>query len=134
MDVFGAATVGAGFAGAVFFTDALGGTFVFFAAAFGAAAAFLGAAVFTGAAFLGVSATVLVFFGAGAVFFVAGALPDAFRFQPNLFNLPTTAFLDKPKRFPISDVDNPLPVNAFSFFNVALSQPLLILQNPCYTL
>ena len=48
--------------------------------------------------------------------------------------IPTIAFLDIPKRLPISDVDNPLPVSAFNFFSVALSQPLLILQNPCYTL
>lgn len=64
---------------------------------------------------------------------LAALTPPALEFQPNLFNLPTTAFLDIPKRLPISDVDKPLPVKAFNFFSVALSQPLLISKNPCYT-
>lgn len=61
---------------------------------------------------------------------IAAATPPAFRFQPSRFNLPTTAFLLMPRRLPISAVDNPLTVNAFNFFNVALSQPLLILYQP----
>jgi len=65
---------------------------------------------------------------------VAAGAPPALEFQPNLFNFPTTAFLEIPKRLPISDVDKPLPIRDFSFFSVALSQPLLILKNPCYTL
>jgi hypothetical protein len=35
---------------------------------------------------------------------------------------------------PISDVERPLPVNDFNFFNAMLSQPLLILQNLYYSL
>lgn len=61
---------------------------------------------------------------------IAAATPPAFGFQPSRFNLPTTAFLLMPRRLPISAVDNPLTVNAFNFFNVALSQPLLILYQP----
>ena len=54
----------------------------------------------------------------------------ALAFQPKRFNLPTTAFLDIPNCLPISDVDKPRPNKDFNFFIVALSQPLLILQNP----
>lgn len=84
----------------------------------GAAAAVLRPAVFVSA----------LAFGAGSG--IAAATPPAFGFQPSRFNLPTTAFLLMPRRLPISAVDNPLTVNAFNFFNVALSQPLLILYQP----
>ena len=63
------------------------------------------------------------FFGADSV---------AFAFQPNLFNFPTTAFFDMPNFLPISDVDNPLPTNAFNFFSILLSQPVLIIKNPLF--
>lgn len=84
----------------------------------GAAAAVLRPAVFVSA----------LAFDAGSG--IAAATPPAFGFQPSRFNLPTTAFLLMPRRLPISAVDNPLTVNAFNFFNVALSQPLLILYQP----
>ena len=113
-----ASLVGAAFAG-VFLTDAVAVVF-FDVFATGVAAAFFVAVVF---AFLFTAAV----FGASAV------APDALECHPRRFHFPTTAFLDNPKRLPISAVDNPLPVKAFNFFNVALSQPLLMLQNPCYT-
>ena len=50
-------------------------------------------------------------------------------FQPKRFSFPTTAFFDKPKHRPISDVDNPLPKRDFNFFNVKLSQPLLLIKS-----
>ena len=118
---------------AAFFTTLAAG---FFATAFFAGALVLdttlGAVVFLGVAF-----GVAFFVGAAVVFlavFVAADDALAFAFHPKRFNLPTTAFFDNPNRLPISDVDNPLPTKAFNFFNVALSQPLLILQNPCYNL
>ncbi len=129
---FGAAVVF--FAGAaVAFFAAAGVTFFAGALAFGAVAlvaVFLAGAavVFFAAAFGAAGLAVLVAFGAGSG--VVVATPPAFGFQPSRFNLPTTAFLLMPRRLPISAVDNPLPVNAFNFFNVALSQPLLILYQP----
>lgn len=115
------------FGAAVFFT--VGVAFLAGVPAFGAATladAFLAgaaAAVLRPAVFVSVLA-----FDAGSG--IAAATPPAFGFQPSRFNLPTTAFLLMPRRLPISAVDNPLTVNAFNFFNVALSQPLLILYQP----
>ena len=115
------------FGAAVFFT--VGVAFLAGVPAFGAATladAFLAGAA---AAVLrpGVFVSALAFdAGSG----IAAATPPAFGFQPSRFNLPTTAFLLMPRRLPISAVDNPLTVNAFNFFNVALSQPLLILYQP----
>ena len=115
------------FGAAVFFTGVvafLAGVPAFGAATLadaflaGAAAAVLRPAVFVSA----------LAFDAGSG--IAAATPPAFGFQPSRFNLPTTAFLLMPRRLPISAVDNPLTVNAFNFFNVALSQPLLILYQP----
>lgn len=119
---FGAAAF-FGVAGVTFFADALTFGAVALAAVFLAGAA----VVFFAAAFGAAAFAVLVAFGAGSG---AAATPPAFGFQPSRFNLPTTAFLLMPRRLPISAVDNPLPVNAFNFFNVALSQPLLILYQP----
>lgn len=135
------ATLAAGFFGAaaaflagaaVAFFAAAGVTFFAGALAFGAVAlvaVFLAGAavVFFAVAFGAAALVVLVAFGAGSG---AAATPPAFGFHPSRFNLPTTAFLLMPRRLPISAVDNPLPVNAFNFFNVALSQPLLILYQP----
>ena len=115
------------FGAAVFFTVVV--TFLAGVPAFGAATladAFLAgaaAAVLRPAVFVSALA-----FDAGSG--IAAATPPAFGFQPSRFNLPTTAFLLMPRRLPISAVDNPLTVNAFNFFNVALSQPLLILYQP----
>lgn len=115
------------FGAAVFFT--VGVAFLAGVPAFGAATlvdAFLAgaaAAVLRPAVFVSALA-----FDAGSG--IAAATPPAFGFQPSRFNLPTTAFLLMPRRLPISAVDNPLTVNAFNFFNVALSQPLLILYQP----
>lgn len=81
----------------------------------------------------GVVAVFVGLVGAFGAFFAGATLSGVaplFAFQPKRFNLPTTAFLLIPRRLPISAVDRPLPVNAFNFRNVALSQPLLILQNP----
>ena len=94
----------------------------FFAGAFGATFAFAGA-------FAGVFA--VDFAGVFVADFLDVALVEApaLAFQPKRFNLPTTAFFDIPKRLPISDVDNPLPISAFSFFNAVLSQPLLMIKS-----
>ena len=108
----------------------------------GLVATFLVAVVFAGfSAFFTVflsAGLAAAFFAGFSATFLAGSCfavkPVALAFQPRRFNLPTMAFLDMPKRLPISDVDNPLPVKAFNFFNAMLSQPLLILQNPCYIL
>ena len=129
------ASLAAGFlAGAVAFFGAA----VFFTVvvAFLAGVPAFGAATLADAFLAGAAAAVLrpaVFvsalaFDAGSG--IAAATPPAFGFQPSRFNLPTTAFLLMPRRLPISAVDNPLTVNAFNFFNVALSQPLLILYQP----
>lgn len=140
--VFLASALGAGFATVFLAVSFLGVTV--FAATFvaGLVATFLVVVVFAGfSAFFTVflSAVLVAVFVAGfsAVFLVGSCFvvePVALAFQPRRFNLPTMAFLDMPKRLPISDVDNPLPVKAFNFFNAMLSQPLLILQNPCYIL
>lgn len=120
----------------VFFADcfvaAFGvGVFVAFGVAFFAAGALATVVFFAGVLALSVDFFATVFFVAVVVFVVlalsAAAAPPALAFQPKRFNLPTIAFLDMPNRLPISDVDNPLPVRAFNFFKVALSQPLLIL-------
>lgn len=121
------AGVAAFFGAAVFFTVVV---------AFLAGVPAFGVATLTDAFLAGAAAAVLrpaVFvsalaFDAGSG--IAAATPPAFGFQPSRFNLPTTAFLLMPRRLPISAVDNPLTVNAFNFFNVALSQPLLILYQP----
>lgn len=129
------ASLAAGFlAGAAAFFGAV----VFFTGvvAFLAGVPAFGAATLADAFLAGAAAAVLrpdVFvlalaFDAGSG--IAAATPPAFGFQPSRFNLPTTAFLLMPRRLPISAVDNPLTVNAFNFFNVALSQPLLILYQP----
>lgn len=131
------ASLAAGFlAGAAAFFGAV----VFFTGvvAFLAGVPAFGAATLADAFLAGAAAAVLrpaVFVSALALAFDAGsgiaaATPPAFGFQPSRFNLPTTAFLLMPRRLPISAVDNPLTVNAFNFFNVALSQPLLILYQP----
>lgn len=115
------------FGAAVFFTVVV--AFLAGVPAFGAAT--LGDAFLAGAAAAVLRPDVFVLalaFDAGSG--IAAATPPAFGFQPSRFNLPTTAFLLMPRRLPISAVDNPLTVNAFNFFNVALSQPLLILYQP----
>ena len=116
---------------AVFFVSALVAVFVAFVLF-----STLAAAVFFVSATLGVdffvSDFVVAFFA--VVSASSDGAPPALAFQPNRFNLPTMAFLDMPKRLPISDVERPLPVNDFNFFNAILSQPLLILQNLCYSL
>ena len=132
--VFSASLVAGFLAGAAAFFGAA----VFFTVvvAFLAGAPAFGAATLADAFLAGAAAAVLrpaVFvsalaFDAGSG--IAAATPPAFGFQPSRFNLPTTAFLLMPRRLPISAVDNPLTVNAFNFFNVALSQPLLILYQP----
>lgn len=115
------------FGAAVFFTVVV--AFLAGVPAFGAAT--LGDAFLAGTAAAVLRPEVFVLalaFDAGSG--IAAATPPAFGFQPSRFNLPTTAFLLMPRRLPISAVDNPLTVNAFNFFNVALSQPLLILYQP----
>lgn len=115
------------FGAAVFFTVVV--AFLAGVPAFGAAT--LGDAFLAGAAAAVLRPDVFVLalaFDAGSG--IAAATPPAFGFQPSRFNLPTTAFLLMPRRLPISAVDKPLTVNAFNFFNVALSQPLLILYQP----
>lgn len=115
------------FGAAVFFTVVV--AFLAGVPAFGAAT--LGDAFLAGTAAAVLRPDVFVLalvFDAGSG--IAAATPPAFGFQPSRFNLPTTAFLLMPRRLPISAVDNPLTVNAFNFFNVALSQPLLILYQP----
>lgn len=115
------------FGAAVFFTVVV----AFLAGVPALGAAPLGDAFLAGAAAAVLRPDVFVLalaFDAGSG--IAAATPPAFGFQPSRFNLPTTAFLLMPRRLPISAVDNPLPVNAFNFFNVALSQPLLILYQP----
>lgn len=84
--------------------------------------------VFLTAGFLAGAGTAdfVVFFSVAVFVAVAPALA----FQPNRFNLPTTAFLLMPNFLPISDVDKPLPIRAFNFFSAVLSQPLLILYQP----
>lgn len=84
--------------------------------------------------FFAVLAGATGFFATGFAADFFGAVFDATLSAPDLllrskrYNLPTTAFLDIPSLLPISDVDSPLPIKDFSFFSVALSQPLLILK------
>ena len=129
-DAAGVAFLAGALAGAAFFLDVATGFFSAVAFLVGAVAFF--DAVFLVVADLSVAAAFLV---ADAVdFFSDTAGAAALAFQPIRFSLPTTAFLLIPRRLPISAGDNPLPVSAFNFFIVALSQPLLILQNPSYAL
>lgn len=93
---------------------------------------FFGAVAFFSTGVFFVSVFVVLFFVFLSVSSVGA--PPALAFHPKRFNLPTMAFLDMPRRLPISDVESPLPVKDFNFFNAILSQPLLILQNPCYSL
>ena len=113
---------------AAFFVSVLVALVVF--SLFGVAT-FLGSATFFAVVFF------VSDFDVGLLAFVSASsvgAPPALAFHPNRFNLPTIAFLDMPKRLPISDVERPLPVNDFNFFNAMLSQPLLILQNLYYSL
>lgn len=118
-------------------TDLSGAAFFAGVALVGLTAGALAVVALVGFAFVVVFLTAGFLAGAGATDFVVffsvvvfAAVAPALAFQPNRFNLPTTAFLLMPNFLPISDVDKPLPIRAFNFFSAVLSQPLLILYQP----
>lgn len=110
-----------GVLGAVFFAT------VFFSVAFFTVFVVAGFLADVPTAFFAAFAVEEAFFalsGNGSV--GCSAVSFALAFQPKRFSFPTTAFLETPKRLPISDVDSFFAINAFNFFNIALSQPVLI--------